>query len=159
MKDDKPKRLGRPPRIPDDVWADIEIRYVNGENSLKELAHIHSVNYDTVRDRSKLKRWPSPKRIAHALARTDLPPTDAVKQIADKWAERKELMRERVYQGSKRAVETFFALSPVPQDFAEAEKAFRLLEKSINPDEGKHDSNVNLAILTSGFNPTPVMDI
>jgi len=159
MKDSIPKRLGRPPRIPDDVWLDIEIRYVKGENTLKELAHIHSVNYATILDRSKLKRWPSPKRIAHALSRTDLPPQDAIKQIADKWAERKEQMREVVYKGSKRAVETFFALSPVPQDFAEAEKAFKLLEKSITPDEQKQDTNINLAILSSGFSPTPVVDI
>jgi hypothetical protein len=158
MKIDKPRR-GRPPRIADEIWEDIETRYVAGENSLKELAAEYNLSYETVRDRSKLKRWPSAKRIEHALSRTDLPPSDAAKQIADKWAERKEQMRERIYQGSKRALDTFFALSPIPQDWAEAERAAKLLDKAINPEEGQQDSNINLAILTNGFNPSPIVDL
>jgi hypothetical protein len=161
MDSDKPKkpRRGRPPIISDDVWLEIEERFVAGEATLKQLAEEFKLSYDTVRDRSKLKRWPSSHRIKKALSRTDLPPEDAAKQIADKWAERKEQMRERLYQGSKRALDTFFALNPIPQDFAEAEKAARLLEKAITPEDTTKDSNINLAILTAGFNPTPIIDV
>jgi hypothetical protein len=50
-------------------------------------------------------------------------------------------------------------MSPIPQDFAEAEKAMKMLEKAINPDEGKSDGSINLSILTNGFNPTPIIDV
>lgn len=152
-------RRGRPPLIPDEVWLEIEKRFVTGENNLKELAAEFNIKYETVRSRSKDKRWLSPKRITHALTRTDLPPQDTAKQIADKWAARKEEMREKLYNGSKRALETFFLLSPVPQDFAEAERAMKMMDKAINPDDGKQDNNINLAILTSDFNPSPIVDV
>lgn len=153
---DKTPRKGRPPKIEDNVWLEIEKRYISGEDSLKDLAAEFGLKYQTVLSRSKDKRWLSPKRVSHALTRTDLPPSDTAKQIADRWAARKEEFREKLYKGASKALDTFFLLSPVPQDFAEAERAMKMLDKAINPDEGKQDSSINLAILTNGFNPTPI---
>jgi len=68
-------------------------------------------------------------------------------------------MREKLYKGATKALDTFWLMSPIPQDFAEAEKAMKMLDKAINPDEGKTDSSINLSILTNGFNPSPIVDI
>jgi len=155
----QPIRKGRPPKIADQVWLEIEDRYVSGDTSLKDLALEFGLNYQTVLSRSKDKRWLSPQRISRALTRTDLPPQDTAKQIADRWAARKEEMREKLYKGASKALDTFWLMSPMPQDFAEAEKAMKMLDKAINPDEGKTDSSINLSILTNGFNPSPIVDI
>jgi hypothetical protein len=155
----QPIRKGRPPKIADQVWLEIENRYVSGDTSLKDLALEFGLKYQTVLSRSKDKRWLSPQRISRALTRTDLPPQDTAKQIADRWAARKEEMREKLYKGATKALDTFWLMSPIPQDFTEAEKAMKMLDKAINPDEGKTDSSINLSILTNGFNPSPIVDI
>jgi hypothetical protein len=152
----KPSRKGRPPKIADQVWLEIEQRYISGDASLKDLALEFGLKYQTVLSRSKDKRWLSPQRVTRALTRTDLPPTDTAKQIADRWAARKEEFREKLYKGASKALDTFFLLSPVPQDFAEAERAMKMLDKAINPEDGKQDSSINLAILTSDFSPQPI---
>jgi len=155
----QPVRKGRPPKIADQVWLEIEERFISGDSSLKDLAIEFGLKYQTVLSRSKDKRWLSAQRVSRALTRTDLPPTDTAKQIADKWAARKEEFREKLYKGTTRALDTFWLMSPIPQDFAEAEKAMKMLDKAINPEEGKSDGSINLSILTNGFNPTPIIDV
>jgi hypothetical protein len=138
---------------PTETWKDIETRYCAGDDSLIDLAKEYNIPYNTVRMRSKNKRWVSKKRVVHAITRTDLLPTDPAKALADKWKERNEQLRESTYFGAKRALDTFFLLNPVPQDFAEAEKAFKILEKVINPEVAGGDS-LNIALLTNNFIPT-----
>jgi adenosylcobinamide amidohydrolase len=77
------------------------------------------------------------------------------------WTERGEEGREAIYQGTKKALQRFFAMAPVPQTFAEAATAAKLMKEAINPNEGKeaNQGGINIAVLThQGFVPRQASD-
>ena len=127
------------------------------------MSNRFGVSPDYIRVKASKEKWPTPERVARAANSPDsYEVTDPARAIADLWLQRKEEHRENCYNGARKALERFWALSPVPQTFQEAQIAERLAAKAIDPSEGREptQTNVNLAVLTSSdFKPKPVVDI
>jgi hypothetical protein len=142
-------------------WEEVRALYVTGSHTAKDLAGRYGISHHTLLSRCRDERWPTQTRIVRAAERTDLSPDDPAKAQANLWLGRKHEMRESLYSGSKKALERFWATAPVPVDFAEAEKAARMLERAIDPDGGLGStSNLNISILTSpAFKPEAVIDV
>lgn len=107
-------------------------------------------------------KWATPQRIGKA-AKSDIVATnDPAVEVAALWNRRSEASRNRVYDGASKALERFYAMSPVPQSFKEAQITQDMLDKAINPSAGGKPTdspglttNVNLAFLTNNLSPVP----
>jgi hypothetical protein len=90
-----------------------------------------------------------------------LPVDDPAMAVAALWKGRGDSVREQLYQGSRKALERFFAMSPVPQSFAEAATAEKLLSKAIDPSSERLQSQgtpVNI-LAANNFQPKRIIDV
>jgi hypothetical protein len=137
----------------------IKTRFCAGE-SARAIAADFDISPETVRKYSSLHKWPTVTRAKLAQAKPqEYPVTDPAAQLADIWTQRKAEARETIFHGSTNALRRFFAMSPVPQSFAEAKIAKDMLDKAIDPDAENPSvkANINLAVLTQqDFSPRPV---
>ena len=146
-------------RVPDEAWPAIRHLVESGVR-YREVAERFGVKESTISTRASKERWLTPQRLALAKngnAKVD----DPANAVVDVWRQRGVETRDMVYEGSKRALQRFFALSPVPQSFAEAATAHKLLRDAIDPTgSGESSKNVSISILAGkGFSPQPVVDV
>jgi len=146
-------------KVRDSDWPIIRSLAEKGV-SYPELAERYGVKPQTIRKRSSEEKWLTRQRLVMAKNETitDDPATSAV---LDLWSKRQQQHRESVYQGAKKSLERFFAMSPVPQTFAEAATANKLLKDAIDPSGSNNgNSQVHVNILSSNsFSPKPAIDI
>lgn len=146
-------------KVTDAQWEVIKSLYCAGVSS-GDIAKDYPITSSTIRKRATVEKWPTPQRISRAIKTGQRNTDDPAAAIADLWESRKQEGRESVYQGSKKALERFFAMAPVPQSFQEAAIAHKMMEKAIDPSEGKAaPTNVNLALLTSDNFAPRVIDV
>ena len=143
-------------RKSDKPWEEIKTLYCAGNVSSTVLGKKYGLKPASIRKRACVEQWPSSKRVnkrKRELARTG----DPARALAQVWQEREQSHRESLYLEGKKSLDRFFASSPIPADFAEAEKAERLISKAINPNQDRSDtsSTVNIALLTGGLSPIP----
>jgi hypothetical protein len=125
-----------------------------------ELAKNYGVTAQLIRARSCKEKWLTKQRLIMTKNETIVadPATAAVLGL---WETRQQDARESIYQGAKKSLERFFAMSPIPQTFAEAATANKLMKDAIDP-SGSASSNgsttVNI-LATQGFSPRPTIDI
>lgn len=118
--------------------------------SATELAEKYNIEPNTIHRKASVEKWPTPRRIQKAQSK-GLPVGDPASMIAKMWSKRQGESREEVYQGASKSLRRFWAKSPVPQNFAEAAIAEKMLNKAIDPTEGKSDnSDPNLQLLAAG---------
>ena len=126
------------------------------------IAKDYPITSATIRGRSTNERWVTPKRLVKA-AKGKLAADDPATAVANLWKERGTKSREKTFTGPSKALERFFALSPVPDNFQEAAVAAKLMNEAISPpSESDNSTQVNLAILTAqNFEPSlsPVVDV
>jgi hypothetical protein len=158
----KPVLMARCPhkKVSDDDWLVIRSLIEAGALA-RDVAKQFNIAKGTIHERSSDERWATPTRVANALARGDQDTSDPAAAVAALWASRKEGQREALYQGTNKALQRFFALAPVPQTFAEAATAEKLLSKAIDPDASQSGpSNVSIQLLaTQGFQPRRTIDV
>lgn len=146
-------------RVPDEAWPAIRHLVESGVR-YREVADRFGVKESTISTRASKERWLTPQRLA--LAKNgNVKVDDPAAAVAEVWRQRGAESRDMVFEGSKRALERFYALSPVPQSFAEAATALKMVKDAIDP-SGCVDSkqNVSISILaTKGFTPQPVVDV
>lgn len=140
-------------KMTDLQWAEVRVRAEAGE-PYEAISALYPITVSSIEKRSYLERWVTPTRIQKAV-RGELQPDDPAHAAANVWLARKEQARETVFHGAKKALDRFFAMSPVPQSFSEAQIAHKLMNDAISPPEEQESrGNINLAILTSvGFQP------
>ena len=136
-----------------EMWDEAKSTYLNGNITMAELAKRYSISVWSIRQRSKTDRWPTPARILSAASRSDLPDDDPSKLIANNWDKRKADARERLFQGTSKAMKKFLRNPSTPRDWKEAQVAQNLLDKAIDPDsEQGNSASVQIAVL-QGNNP------
>lgn len=144
-------------KISDEQWEEMKALLCVAEVPATEVAPKFGINADYLRQVARKNNWPTPSRIRKAQREPETLTTgDPALAVADIWLKRKEESRGQIYEGAQKALQRFFAHSPVPQSFAEAATAKRMMDEAIDPDKGKtqEGANVNLAILTQqGFEP------
>ena len=126
------------------------------------LAERYGIKPRTINGWASKEKWASPRRVSRAMKHPVTEASDPAVALANLWVERGSAGREAVYQGTKRAVDRFFAMQPVPQTFAEAATAVKLMKEAINPNEGKEQSQtgISIQVLTQqGFVPKPAATI
>ena len=125
-----------------------------------ELAKRFNVKPQTIRKRSCEEKWLTKQRLVMTKNET-IVADPATSAVLDLWSERQLEAREQVYQGAQKALARFFAMSPIPQSFAAAATANKLMKDAIDP-SGSSVSNgsttVNI-LATQGFSPRPTIDI
>jgi hypothetical protein len=153
----KPLKKGR--KMTRLQWLEVKVRAESGE-SYHSIAAAYPIGIDSIKKRAVTERWVTPRRLQQGV-RGELSQSDPATAAANVWLKRKEEARESTFQGASRALSRFFAMAPVPQSFAEAILAKKMLDQAINPElvneAGKGD--VNLAVLTAvGFAPRVAKD-
>lgn len=159
-------QLRKGQKIPRHAWHEIKARVCAGESPKKIAAEL-GVSHQLILMRSKKEQWPTPIRVAKTARErvTDQivtgkskPPVTELEACADIWLQRKQNAREFVYQESHKALQRFFGMSPVPQNFQEAEIARKMMETSMAPEKiNGQEVNMNLVVLTqAGFAPRRV---
>ncbi len=138
--------------VSDQDWEIIKTLYCAGEGAAA-LAERYGIQPSTIHSRASKLRWPTQNRIARADL--SVATSDPAAALAALWTQRKEETRDALYTNSKKALERFFAHSPVPQSFAEAAIAEKMLAKAIDPDAGKErgPSNTNVSFLIGDVTP------
>jgi len=126
----------------------------------KEIAPKFGISSLYIERRACEEKWLTPTRLARAKKGL-VPANDPAMAVISIWAERSDAHREQVYQGAKKSLERFFAMSPVPQTFAEAATANKLLKDAIDPSGSNNgNSQVQVNILSSNsFSPKPAIDV
>lgn len=127
-----------------------------------ELAKKYGIKPCTINKWASKEKWPSPGRITRAANNPIVQSDDPAAAVAEMWLKRGEEGRESVYNGMNKAVQRFFAMAPIPQTFAEAATAVKLMKEAINPNEGKEQNQggINIAVLThQGFVPRQASDV
>ena len=139
-------------------WTTIRALAEAGE-SYASIAERYPLSPDYIKQKSNAERWITPNRLAKA-ARGRLAADDPATAIAHLWKERGQKSRDDTYKNTSKALERFYACSPVPTSFQEAAIAKKMLDDSISPkSEQDNKVQVNLAILTSkSFSPTSSHD-
>ena len=141
-------------KMTEEQIQEAKLLYLGGDVTMAELAERYGVSTYAIRWHSKQDRWPTPRRIASALKRYDLPLTDPSKAAAVDWERRKRDSREKTFKGASAAMEKFWKRPPTPKDWAEATKAQALLDKALDPEAGHEgERGVNIAILNGTINP------
>ena len=146
-------------KVRDEDWPVIRSLVEKGMPQ-KEVAAKFGISPLYVSRKASDEKWITPMRLARA--KKGLVPThDPASAVVSIWAERSDAMRESVYQGAKKSLERFFAMSPVPQSFAEAATAHKLLKDSIDPSGGANTANssVTQILQIQGFTPKPAIDV
>lgn len=126
-----------------------------------ELGERFGVKAQTIRKRSSQEKWLTKQRLAMTKNET-IQADEPALAVLDLWSARQQGMRESIYQGSKKALERFFAMSPVPQSFSEAATAAKLLKDAIDPtgsNPSPHAGTTINILAAQGFSPKPVTDI
>lgn len=143
-------------KVRDSDWPVIRSLAEKGV-TYKELATRYNVTTQYIRERSSKEKWLTKQRLAMTKNET-IVADDAAIAVLDLWDSRQRDARESTYQGAKKALERFFAMSPVPQSFAEAATANKLLKDAIDPSGSNNgNSQVQVNILaTQGFSPKPI---
>ena len=143
-------------KVSDEDWNLIRELYCAGANA-NDLAARFGIKPCTIHKKASVNKWVTPMKLAIA-AKRGVPTDDPAGAVAELWKQRQGEARESIYQGSKKALDRFFAMAPVPASFAEAAIAEKMLNKAIDPTEGKTvQQNVNLSLLTSNdFSPRPI---
>jgi len=158
----KPVLMARCPhkKVSDEQWPIIRSLIEAGAKAA-DVAKQFNIAKGTIHERSCDERWATPVRVANALKNNDQDVSDPASQVAALWIKRKDDQREALYQGTNKALQRFFALAPVPQTFAEAATAEKLLSKAIDPDASQTgQSNVSIQLLaTQGFQPRKTIDV
>jgi hypothetical protein len=146
-------------KIPDAQWPAIRSLAEQGVQ-YKDIASQFGVSHSCIAKRACKEKWITPQRLAMAK-NENVSADDPALAVVDLWNSRQTAMRESVYQGAKKSLERFFAMSPVPQSFAEAATAHKLLKDSIDPSGGSNSgNNVQVNILAAqGFTPKPAIDV
>lgn len=142
------------PKATPTQWAEIKLRAEQGE-PYEDIAKLYPISVSSIEKKASVERWATPARIQRAVKGL-LPPDDPAIPAANVWLQRKEDLRESTFNGAKKALDRFFAMSPVPQSFSEAALAHKLAKEAISPpEEAQPNQNISLAILTQvGFQPT-----
>jgi hypothetical protein len=147
-------------KVSDQDWPVIRHLVESGVR-YKEVAERWGIKESTISTRASKERWLTPQRLALAKngnAKVD----DPANAVVDVWRQRGAESRDMIFDGAKRSLQRFFAMSPVPQSFAEAATAKKMLDDSINPNGTPSDStkNVSISILAGkNFAPQPVVDV
>jgi hypothetical protein len=146
-------------KIADEEWPGIRHMIESGV-PYKEVAERFNVKPHTLRRRASEEKWLTPQRLAMAKNGT-LKADDPANVVAELWRQRGAETRDMVYTGAAKALQRFFALSPVPQSFSEAAIANKMLKEAIDPSGAlENNSNVSIQILANqSFKPTPVVDV
>ena len=146
-------------KVPDHEWPAIRTMAEQGM-SYREIGAKFGVTKDCIRKRATKEKWVTKARLK-AAHRGELSPIDPATLVNAMWQDRSASAREQVYQGAKKALDRFFAMAPIPQSFAEAATAAKLMNESINPGGAiAQTNNVSVQILsTQGFEPRPVVDV
>lgn len=146
-------------KVRDEDWIGIKHMAEQGV-TYEELGKQFGVQPATIGKRASKERWLTPTRIARAK-NGNVSEDDPALAVADLWKRRGVETRDEVYQGARKALSRFFAMSPVPQSFNEAATALKMVNEAINPNgELQHNANVSIHVLASkGFEPTPVIDV
>ena len=146
-------------KVSPEQWSTIQALYCAGVDA-KTIAKDYPIKPSSIHSRASKSKWPTPNRItrrANQSAVTD----DPASALASLWKDREDKSREKVFQGASKALGRFFATAPVPQSFAEAATAAKLMNEAIKPpseDEGK--GTLNLQILsTQGFAPRKAINV
>jgi hypothetical protein len=158
--EEKPVLMQRNPnkKVSDEDWAVIRALYCHGELATV-LAPRYGIKPQTINSRANKEQWPTPQRIQRAMNNPKEETNDPAQALAALWTQRGEQSREASYQGAKKAMERFWAMSPIPTSFQEAAIAQKLLDKAIDPSEGQQapTANVSIAVLANqGFVPKQV---
>jgi hypothetical protein len=144
-------------KVSKEQWEVIKALYCAGEKATV-IAPKYGIKPETINKKAYKDKWPTPGRIKLAQANPMVETNDPAQALAALWTERGEQSRESVYQGAKKALDRFFAMSPIPQTFQEAAVAHKMLKEAVDPtgsNEGQR-TNVNIAVLTNkGFAPIP----
>lgn len=127
----------------------------------EDVAKRFGIQPSTIHKRGTKERWATPNRIRAALQKSEVITGDPAAEVAALWKERETNAREMIFQGSNKALQRFFSMSPVPQSFAEAATAQKLLKEAITPaQEGQSGGTMNVQVLAmAGFMPKPVVDV
>ena len=127
----------------------------------KEVAKRYGIQPDTILKRGTKERWATPMRVRDAARRSEVVTGDPAAEVAALWKQREGEARELIFQGSNKALQRFFSMSPVPQSFQEAATAQKLLKEAISPPtEGQIAGTMNVQVLAmAGFCPKPVVDV
>lgn len=146
-------------KLTDQDWDVIKALYCAGEK-----AHIIAKRFNCsaahIRKTACVQKWPTPQRISRAVKTGATATNDPAAALAELWETRKQQSREATYQGAQKALQRFFSMSPVPQNFSEAAIAQKMIDKAIDPSEGKSQpANVNLALLTGDSFSPRVIDV
>jgi hypothetical protein len=148
-------------KVSKEQWATIKALAEAGK-PYDSIAKDYPITTSTIKARSTDERWVTPRRLARA-AKGKLAADDPATAVANLWKERGTKSREKTFTGASKALERFFALSPVPDNFQEAAVAAKLMNEAISPpSESDNSTQVNLAILTTqDFEPSlsPVVDV
>lgn len=141
--------------VRDEDWPVIRSLIEAGAKA-PDVARKYGISPVTINTKACKEKWATPMRVAKASKQ--IVDGDPASAVASLWNDRKAAAREQIYQGTSKALQRFFAMAPIPQSFAEAATAEKLLSKAIDPDADKdsRSPNVNLAILSTGsFQPSP----
>ena len=140
-------------KVSKEQWATIKALAEAGK-PYDSIAEDYPITTSTIKARSTDERWVTPRRLARA-AKGKLAADDPATAVANLWKERGTKSREKTFTGASKALERFFALSPVPDNFQEANLALKMVNEAISPpSESDNSTQVNLAILTQSFEPT-----
>lgn len=139
----------------------IRTLYCAGEKATN-LSKRFGVTAKVIYHMAQRGKWATPQRVGKARRGETIATNDPATEVAMLWNRRGETKRESVYHGATKALERFFAFSPVPQSFKEAQIASDMADKAINPNAGAKPgespgliANVNLAFLTNNIQPVP----
>lgn len=147
-------------KVRDEDWPIIKALAEKGM-TYKEIGELYGISHFTVGKRACKDKWITPMRLSKAKNGTLISTNDPAHAVAHLWTGRADAAREQVFQGAKKALDRFFAMAPIPQSFAEAATAAKLMNESINPGGAtQQTNNVSVQILsTQGFEPRPVVDV
>lgn len=155
MDDLKPVLYQANPRkiLTDEDKGTLRSLYEAGSTA-EALATRFGVAVGTVYSYASKGHWATPRRIlkAQTLSPSLSSTNDPAAAVAALWLERKARARDVLYHGATKALDRFFATAPVPQSFAEAATASKMLESAINPDPARA-SNTNIAFLINDSPP------
>ena len=147
--------------LSDGARRTIQALYCAGEKATI-LANRFDLSVKSIYHMAQRGKWPTPRRITKAASSDSIITNDPAAEVAALWGRRSGEARERTFNGTSKALERFYAMSPIPLSFKEAQIAQDMLDKAVNPDAGAKPgdqsaaiTNVNLAFLTNNLSPVP----
>jgi hypothetical protein len=150
----RPTLLKKGRKMTELQWMEVKVRAEAGER-YGSIAAAYPIGIDSIKKRAISDRWVTPRRLQQGV-RGELSQDDPATAAANVWVKRKEEARESSFQSASMALSRFFAMAPVPQSFAEAVLAKKILDQAIHPELGNEagKGDVNISVLTAvGFTP------